>query len=77
MASLGSKDKAEHGVRLLETVSGFQLFRRQSVGAVKAEREAAKKQTRSIFLSDLKESVTAGDIAKWFGKFGDPVHVSS
>jgi len=51
------------------------MFLRQSVGAVKAEREAFKKQTRCIFLSDLKESVSSSDIAKWFGKFGDPVHV--
>ncbi len=43
--------------------------------AVEAEREATKTQTRSIFLSELKEIVTAVDIAKWFSRFGDPVDI--
>ena len=45
------------------------------MSAVEAEREAAKKQTRSIFISELKESVTAAEIAEWFSRFGNPVDV--
>jgi len=44
-------------------------------GAVEAEREATKKQTRTILISELKENVTAAVVAQWFSRFGDPVDV--
>jgi hypothetical protein len=42
---------------------------------VQAEREATKKQTRTIMISELKENVTAEAVANEFRRFGDPVDV--